>query len=305
MNAFGNRAQTARAVINRIHRRDDREQNLRSANVTRRFVAANVLLARLQGEAIGGAVFSIARNADEPARHMTLVLIACSKKCGMRSAESERNAETLCAADRDVGAKFSGWFQQCERENIGRDNNECAGRVRLFHKFVVIVNRAAGRRILNERAENAVVEFELREVVDLHFDAERFRACANDFDRFRMTIICDEKSFPTRNRRVTKRHRLRRAGRFVQHRCVRDLELCQVDDHLLEIEQRFETALRDLSLIRRISGVPARIFQNVPLNHGRRDAIGVTRADKTLLDPVFLRDRAELSQRVMFRFRLR
>ena len=177
--------------------------------------------------------------------------------------------------------------------------------MRLLHELRIIVNCAVGRGILHERAENSVVEFELREVIDLHFDAERFRARANDFDRFRMTIVRDEKDFPIRNRGVTERHCLGRARRFVEHRRVRDFELRQINDHLLEVDQRFEASLRELSLIRRVSGVPTRIFQNVPLNDGRRDAIRVTGANKTFVDFVLLGNRAELSQRVVFRFRFR
>ena len=111
MHALSNRLQTARAVINRVHRRDDGEQNLRGANVTRRFVAADVLLACLQREPISGPAFSIVGNADEPAGHVAFVLIPRCKKRGVRSAEAERNAETLRASNRDVGAKFSGRFQ--------------------------------------------------------------------------------------------------------------------------------------------------------------------------------------------------
>ena len=43
-------------------------------------------------------------------------------------------------------------------------------------------------------------------------------------------------------------------------------------DHRLEIQERLKPALRDLGLVRRVLGVPARIFQNISLNHRRRDA---------------------------------
>ena len=55
VNTLGDCAQSFWTVINRIHRRDDGEENLCRTDVTRRFVAADVLLARLQGKAICGA----------------------------------------------------------------------------------------------------------------------------------------------------------------------------------------------------------------------------------------------------------
>ena len=155
MNAFGDGAQAARSMINRIHRGDDGEQNLRGADITGRFVAADVLLAGLQGEAIAGPAVGIVRNADETSRHVAFVFIARRKISGVRSAKAERNAETLRAADGDIGAEFARRFQQRERKNIGRDDDERAGIVRLPNEFSVIENRAVGCRILHERAENS------------------------------------------------------------------------------------------------------------------------------------------------------
>ena len=86
MNAARDLAQSIRPVINRVHRRHDREQNLRSANVARRFVAADVLLARLQGEAIGGTAGGIVRHADQSSGHMAFVLVARREISGVRSA---------------------------------------------------------------------------------------------------------------------------------------------------------------------------------------------------------------------------
>ena len=107
MNALGDCAQTGRSVIDGVHRRNDREQNLRSTNVTRRFVAADVLLARLQRESIRGAALGIVRNTDQSSWHMAFELIARCKIGSVRSAETERHAEALCVSNRDVGTEFA------------------------------------------------------------------------------------------------------------------------------------------------------------------------------------------------------
>ena len=111
VNALRRSRANLRAVIDRIHRRDDGEEDLGGADVARRFVAADVLLARLQREAIGGAAFGVVRNADEPAGHVTFVLVARREISRVRSAEAERNAKTLRAADGDIGAEFARRFQ--------------------------------------------------------------------------------------------------------------------------------------------------------------------------------------------------
>src|SRR5437762_11576913 len=64
MNAFGDRAKTVRSMINGVHRSNDREQHLRRANIAGSFIAPNMLLPRLQCEAVSWLALSIMRDAD-------------------------------------------------------------------------------------------------------------------------------------------------------------------------------------------------------------------------------------------------
>src|ERR1700737_150039 len=107
MNALGDCAQTARSVIDRVHRGDHGEKNLCCANVAGRFVAADVLLSRLQRESIGRPAFSVMGNANETTRHVTFVLIARSEVGGVRTTETERNTKALRVADGNVRAEFA------------------------------------------------------------------------------------------------------------------------------------------------------------------------------------------------------
>src|SRR5438128_2573109 len=59
VNALCDRGQPFWPVINRIHRRNDGEENLCCADVASGFVAADVLLACLQGEPVSGATLGI------------------------------------------------------------------------------------------------------------------------------------------------------------------------------------------------------------------------------------------------------
>src|SRR6476659_6117200 len=104
--------------------------------------------------------------------------------------------------------------------------------MRLPDKFAVIVNRAIGGGILNECAENLVVELKTRVIADFDLDAEWSRACLNDGDCLWVTIICDEERFPIWNSCVAKRHRFRGGRGFVQEGRICDVERRQVDDHL-------------------------------------------------------------------------
>src|SRR5262249_44383278 len=107
MNSLGNCAQARRAMIDRIHRRNYGEQNLSRANVTRRFVTADVFLAGLQRKPAGRPAFSVVGDADQSARHVALVLVARCEIRGVRSAETERHSKTVRAPNRDVGSEFT------------------------------------------------------------------------------------------------------------------------------------------------------------------------------------------------------
>ena len=91
--------------------------------------------------------------------------------------------------------------------------------------------------------------------------------------RMRVTFVGYEKTVPALPhglaRTVVKqhRHRFRGRGGLVEQRSIRDLHAGQVDHHGLEIQQGFQTTLRDLGLIGRVGGVPARIFEDIALDY--------------------------------------
>ena len=177
--------------------------------------------------------------------------------------------------------------------------------MRLFYELRIIVNSAVSRGILNERAENRIVEFEARVSADLNFNSKRLGTSLDNFDRRRMAIVSDEKILPLRNSGVTKRHRFGGGGGFVEHRCVGNVELGKIDNQCLKIQQRFKPALREFGLVRCVSRVPTGIFENVSLNHRRCNAVRIAGANKRFRDFVFLRDRAQLGERFRFRLRFR
>ena len=269
-------------MIHRIHARDDGEENLRGADVRRGLLAADVLLARLEREAQTGTALRIFAHADEPARHRALEAVARGEERRVRSAITQRHAEALRVPDHDVRAEFAGRRQQCEREQIRRDNRHRIRRVRLLVEGAVIMNRPVRRGILHQRREDFLREVEGVMVPDDHLDAQSQRACTDDLDRLRMTRLGNEERMAILSvlDAVRHRHRLSGGGAFVEHRGVRDLHAGQVRDERLEIQQRFETSLRNLRLIRRVLRVPAGVLEDVPLDDAGRDRVVVTHPDE-------------------------
>ena len=101
-------------VIDRIHRGHIGEQRLRCANVAGGFLSSNVLLARLEGQAVRWLALGIFGNADQTARHLAFERVARGEKGGVRTAVAERHAETLGASQGHIRAKLTGWGEQGE-----------------------------------------------------------------------------------------------------------------------------------------------------------------------------------------------
>ena len=97
----GARARRSRAalgpVVRGVQAGDHREQHLRGADVARRLLAPDVLLARLQREPERGAALRVDRHADEPTRQRALVLVARredTRRAVRRSRAARRSAAT-------------------------------------------------------------------------------------------------------------------------------------------------------------------------------------------------------------------
>ncbi len=279
VNAHRDRPQPLRAVVDGVHRSENRRQHLRGADVGGRLLAPDVLLAGLQRHADGGISGAVLRHADDPAGHLALELVAHRHEGGVRPAVTHRQPEALRRADGDVGAELARRPQEREREQIGRDDQEGVAGVGELRERRVVEDLALGGRVLHQHSEDPPAgEIALERVAGLDLDSHRPGARLDDGDRLRMAGAVDEEHraldlLEVRMNRGAHVHRLGRRGGLVEQRGVRDRQRGQVGDQGLEVEQRFQTSLRDLGLVGRVLRVPARILEDVPLDdagHARR-----------------------------------
>ncbi len=274
-------------VVHRIHPGDDREQDLRGADVRRRLLTTNVLLARGQGETKRHPIMRVLRDTDEPAGHRSLVGVTRRHVGRMRAAVEERDAETLRAADHDVDTHLPRRRQQRQGERIGGDGDQYVAGRQPGDEAAVVPHLTVCARILEEDSKRVVLDQVGDRVADGHLDAERLCTRVHDFDGLRVTCRIDEE--PGAILLVDSgehRHRLGRRRGLVEEGGVGDLHPGEVDDHGLEVEQRLEPPLRDLGLIRRVRRVPAGIFEDVALDDPRRDRVRVAGADHRRVDGV-------------------
>jgi hypothetical protein len=307
VHALGDGADAFRSVVDGVHARDDREQRLRRAHVARRLLPADVLLARRQGHSKRRPPVRVGADADDAPGQLPDEVGLAREERRVRTAVTERDAEALGAAEGDVRPELAGRHEDREREQVASHRDERACCVGALDERAPVCERTVGRRVLQERAEDRRlgVERERPRVADENFDPVRGGARAQDVDRLRVARVGHEDGVRRSALGGREHHVHRLGGRrgLVEQRRVRDLERRQVAHHRLEVEQRLEAPLRDLGLVRRVLGVPARVLEHVALDDGRRDARRVAHADVAAVRLVLRPDGAELLEQLMLALR--
>ncbi len=299
MDALRDAFEARRAVPDRIHAGHVGEQHLRGADVRIGLLAADVLLARLQGHAQGRLATGILRHADDAAGHRALVLVQAGEEGGVRAAVAHRHAKALAGTEGDVGAHRARGFRQHQRHQVAGDGADGVLRLELRDHCGEVLELALRIGRLQQRAEDVVVGSFLRRAED-QLEAEPGGAGAHHVEGLREGVFIDEEGVALRLARAARHgHRLGGGGRLVEQRGVGELHASQVDHHLLIVEQGFEAALGDLGLIGRVGGVPAGILEQVALDHRRRVGAVVAEADQRLPDLVPVGVALELRQRGM------
>ena len=303
MHAPSDRGEPRGAVVDGVHARDHREQDLRRADVRRRLLPADVLLARLQREAVRRPAVRVDGHADQATRHRALVLVARCEVAGMRSAVAHRHAETLRRADDDVGAPFARRAEERQREEIGSDHHVSSRGVDRRRERAIVAHVAIRAGKLEQHRESSGGGgVHRRAGHDL--DPERRRARAHHVDRLREHVVGYEEAVAfAAPDAAAQRHRLGGGGGLVQHRRVGDGHPREVAHHRLEIDERLEAPLGNLGLVRRVRGVPGRALQDVAQDHSGRVRAVVALADERFQHLVLRRDRPDPRERIGLRHR--
>src|SRR3954471_14178355 len=123
-----------------------------------------MLPTRVHGKPVAEASLGVVRNADQSSRHVSLESVAGREIGGVRTPETKGHTEALSAAHGNVSAELARRLEQRQGKNVRRNDEQSAGVVSRFGKRFVIEDGAVCRRILNQRAENGLVEFEAGEI---------------------------------------------------------------------------------------------------------------------------------------------
>ncbi len=299
-----------RPVVDRVQAGHDGEEHLGRADVARRLFPADVLLARGQGHAVGRPAVRVLRQSDQASGQLPDMVLPAGEKRGVRAAEPQRHAEPLRRSDGDVGAPLAGRFHERQREEIRGHHRHDLGLAGLREQVRRVVERAVGRRILEQEAEAGVAgEGPVFRPADAEDDAEGFGPRLHHGDGLGMAMSRNEKLVACPAAFVVcdapaHGHGLGGSRGFVQERGIGDRQAGQVRDHRLKIHQGLQAALRDFRLVGRVGRVPAGIFQDVAENHRGSDAVVVAQPDKGASDAVAARQFPKVRQHVVLAARV-
>ena len=247
------------------------------------------------------------RHADEPARQRAPVLVArreVRRRAGRRSRAARRSAAT-CRPRRRRPSRPAG-RRSVSASRSAATHTSAPLRVRpLDHRAR---GRAAGRSLPGyctstpKQPSNVAVAVR---VADHDLDAERLGARAHDVDRLRVAVGVDEEHVAAVARSARCSIAIASAAAvpssssdaFASSMPVRSLTI------VWKLSERFEPALADLGLVRRVRGVPGRVLEHVAQDHGRRDRVVVAEPDQRREHLVAVGERAQLRERVGLRQR--
>ena len=285
-------------MVNGVHTGQVRQQCLCGTNIGCRFFAADVLLAGGQRHAQRGFARCVFGYADDAAWGGAFELVFKREISSVRPTEAHRHAEALCVAQSNIRAQFGRRFQQNQAHNVGGNGHDCAFCFQTADNVLQVLHVAVFADVLEQRAEVfAFIRF--GKIADHQLEAEIFGACFHHVQSLRIHARIHKETLGFHfAHAVRHRHRFSGSSCLVQQRRACHGETGQIDTHLLEVQQRFQTTLRDFCLIRRVGGVPARIFQYVAQNHVRHAGRIIAQADIGFVDHVFRRNTFQFRQRV-------
>ena len=264
-------------------------------------LAPDVLLAGLERKPERLAPAAVHRDPDDPSRHGATILFV-GGEVGRRAARHSRGGTPKrCELPTAMSAPNSpGGRQQDEAQKVCRYSDDRPLCMRLLDDPAVIGHPAAGLWVLQQDAEERPLREPCAVIAHLHLDADGVCAGlhphrdglwqAGGGDKEAVAAVLGDA--------VAHVHGLGRRRGLVEQRGVGAGEAGEVHHHGLEVEQRFEPALRDFRLIGCIRGVPAWILQDVALDDGRRDRIVVAEADHGARDAVAPGKLCQFRQRV-------
>ncbi|KAB5587884.1 metal-dependent RNase [Ceratobasidium theobromae] len=288
VHVLGDAGESLGTVVNGVEGGDDGEERLRGADVGGGLLAADVLLAGLEGEAVGLVALGVVGDADDSPGDLPLELFRHRHEAGVGAAEEQGDAEALGGADGDVGADGARFGEEREGERVGVDGDEPAGLVDGVDGGGEVLDRAAGGGVGEDGAQDRGGALGQGGAGGDGVDARAHRRQAEalatglrDLEALGMEALVEDDgaALGLAHAAVDEQDGLGDGGGLVEQGRAGDRQAGEVGDDGLEEELGLEAPLADLGLVGRIGGGPGGVGQDVADDDGRGDGRVVAAAD--------------------------
>ena len=165
-----------RAVVHRVEASHHRQQHLGGADVAGGLIAADVLLAGLQGQAQGWLASRIPRHAHQAARDLAFVGLRSGKKGSVGTAKAQGHAKPLGTAHRDLHAELRDWGHQHLGQGIDSGDHEHIGGLGAGNHLGWIGAAATGAGQLQQQAKAVLAELHRSGISHHQLNAQRLGA---------------------------------------------------------------------------------------------------------------------------------
>ena len=249
MDVAGNFAEAVITVISSVETAHDGREGLCGTDVRESFLAFDVLLATLEGEAESRFTVDIFRNTNEATRHKAFVLFVRSEISGGRTTEIEWHTEALGRTESDVGTEFSRRGEEYETHDVGGNGYFGTCCMSFFNKSTIVGNSTVCIRILKNSTEYRSREIEFVEVTIYKFYALWHTAsgkhifCLTEYFVVNKEFVDACFLLVAATEGVHHSHSLCSGSSLVKKRAVGKFKTCKVGNHCLEIEKSLKTSL--------------------------------------------------------------
>ena len=272
------------ALVHGVEGAEQGGEHLGGADVGGSLLAADVLLAGLQGQAVGGLAVLIHREADEAAGQLALQRIGAGHVGGGGATVAHGDTEALGGAHAHIGAEGTGFLEHGEGQQVGRHAAEHLGVVALGKEVCIILHGAGVIRVLHEHTgqgrDGGGVEALPIAHDELH--AGGLAAGADDIDGLREAGIGHEEGIALALGIDAEVDGLGGGGAFIEHGGIGHGQPGEAGNHGLEVHEHLQAALGDFRLVGGVSGVPARVLIHIALDDGGHVGAVVALADEAV-----------------------
>gem|GEM_PF-2606201 len=286
---LGDGAQSLRSVVDGVEGGDDGQQRLSGADVGGGLLTPDVLLAGLEGQAVGGCTVGVHAHAHDASGQLALEPMGHGHEAGVGAAEEERHAQALGASDGDVSALCTGLGEQGEGQRVGVDGSQATTLVDSGDRGGQVHDGAAGSRGRQHRSEDQGTCLQARDLAGCDSgrggghpgDGQGVEPGGGDLKALRVQTLVqqDGTALGLAGGAGHEQAGLSHRRGLVQQRGTGHRQAGEVGYEGLEEQLGLKPALADLSLVGGVRRRPRRVGQDVTYDDGRCDRGVVAASD--------------------------